>query len=345
MPQADRALCHCTAAYLCGHCDCDQCPACGQCSGGSCGACRCRHGLRLAPPPGPEVPHFERLAELYLGTHMTNWLWERDLEALLRGVTLFVSRVRLAKRVSRFPRARHPYCIDSGGFTELQRHGRWTLTPAAYIAEIRRYLSELGANLCRWVAPQDWMCEELIIYGGTGRRGALFHGTRDARGVKPGAPEQDLTTAVQIHQHRTVDNALELRSLAPDIPFICVLQGDRLEDYVHCEQLYAQAGIDLAAEPVVGIGSVCRRQGTEEIEEIARHFAGKGIRLHGFGVKTLGLASYADALVSADSMAWSEDGRYSAPLPGHTHRSCANCPHWAIRWHRRIVQQHLSPVA
>ncbi|WP_443067329.1 deazapurine DNA modification protein DpdA family protein [Streptomyces sp. NBC_01422] len=297
-----------------------------------------------APPPEPEGSRFERPAELYLGTHMTNWLWEHDLEALLRGVTLFVSRVRLSKRVSRFPRARHPYCIDSGGFTELQRHGRWTLTPAQYIEEVRRYLSELGADLCRWVAPQDWMCEELVIYGGAGRRGVLFHGTQEARGVGSSSLDQDLTAAVRIHQRLTVDNVLELRSLAPGIPFICVLQGSRLEDYVHCERLYAEAGIDLTAEPVVGIGSVCRRQGTTEIAEIARHFAAKGIRLHGFGVKTLGLASYADALVSADSMAWSEDGRYSAALPGHTHRSCANCPDWAIRWHRRIVQQHLSPA-
>ncbi|MGW2841924.1 deazapurine DNA modification protein DpdA family protein [Streptomyces sp. NPDC001493] len=306
--------------------------------GDACGPCPC-------PAHHGQAKGRERseLTEFYLGTHMVNWLWERDLFPLFQGVTFFVSRVRIATRVSRLLRALHPYCIDSGGFTELQRHGRWTLTAPEYVAEIRRYLAELGASSCRWVAPQDWMCERQVIFGGAGRRGVLFHGTQEARGVAPGAPEQDMTTAVRTHQRLTVDNALELRALAPDIPFILVLQGNTFEDYTHCAQLYTEAGIDLTAEPVVGLGSVCRRQGTSEIGRIARHFATKGVRLHGFGVKTLGLASYADALVSADSMAWSEDARYSAPLPGHTHRSCSSCPDWAVRWHRRIVRQHLAP--
>ncbi|MEV0112805.1 hypothetical protein AB0H77_06050 [Streptomyces sp. NPDC050844] len=81
---------------------------------------------------------------------------------------------------------------------------------------------------------------------------------------------------MRIHQRLTVDNLVELRRLAPEIKFIPVLQGSSLEDYVHCDQLYAQAGIDLAAEPVVGLGSVCRRQATSEIREIVEHFAGKG---------------------------------------------------------------------
>ncbi|MFJ8923901.1 hypothetical protein ACIREK_31040 [Streptomyces sp. NPDC102415] len=284
-------------------------------------------------------------AELYLGTHMPNWLWDKRFEALFRNVVFFISRVRLAGRVSPFPKALHPYCIDSGGFSELQRHGRWRSTPAEYVAEIRRFLAELGPELCRWVAPQDLMCEEIVIRGGIGQRGQVFHGTRELRGLKPGEPEQELGAAVRIHLRMTVDNLIELRRLAPEIKFIPVLQGNRLRDYQLCDDMYAAAGIDLAAEPVVGLGSVCRRQATSEIRQIVEYFAAKGYRLHGFGVKTLGLAQYADGLVSADSMAWSEDARRSAPLPGHTHKNCANCPDWAIRWHQRIVQQHLTPAA
>lgn len=352
------AACDCDTLLVCGHCACDRCEDCAACSGGGkCGLCPCemahllekveleRRERRAADRAAWGAMWNERLAELYLGTHMINWLWDPRFEAAFRDVVFFVSRVRLAPRVSPFPRALHRYCIDSGGFSELQQHGRWRSTPAEYVAEIRRFLAELGKDLCVWVAPQDWMCEEIVIRGGAGQRGQVFHGTREARDLKPGDAEQDLTAAVRIHQQKTVENLLELRRLAPEIPFIPVLQGNDLADYVHCAQLYADAGIVLAAEPVVGLGSVCRRQATDEIKEIAEHFHGQGLRLHGFGVKTLGLASYADALVSADSMAWSEDGRRSAPLPGHTHKNCANCPDWAIRWHRRIVQQHLTPAA
>ncbi|MFD7661268.1 hypothetical protein [Streptomyces sp. NPDC059788] len=277
---------------------------------------------------------------------MTNWLWDARLRALFGGVTFFVSRVRLAQRKSPVPQALHPYCIDSGGFTELQRRGRWTLTAEQYVAEIRRYLDGLGPDLCRWVAPQDWMCEDIVIRGGAGARGAVFHGTRQARGLQPDEAEEDLTMAVRIHQRLTVKNYLELTAMAPEVPFIAVLQGNTLADYQACDEMYAAAGIDLSQLPVVGLGSVCRRQATSEIREIVEHFAGKGYRLHGFGVKTLGLAQYAGDLTSADSMAWSEDARRSAPLPGHEtrHINCANCPDWAIRWHQRIVAQHLTPA-
>src|SRR5207247_6979053 len=66
-----------------------------------------------------------------------------------------------------------------------------------------------------------------------------------------------------------------------------------------------KAGVDLAREPPVGVGSVCRRQPTAEIEVVFHTLASLGLRLHGLGVKTGGLARYADCLGSADSLAWS----------------------------------------
>ncbi|MBQ1164751.1 hypothetical protein KBZ21_43000, partial [Streptomyces sp. A73] len=74
--------------------------------------------------------------------------------------------------------------------------------------------------------------------------------------------------AVRFHQQRTVDNLIELRTLAPDIPWMPVLQGWTLQHYLDCLARYTDAGIDLAAEPIVGLGSVCRRQATSEINEI-----------------------------------------------------------------------------
>lgn len=269
-----------------------------------------------------------------LGTHMENWLWKEDQR--FDDVTLFISRNRLARRVSPFPAARRDWVLDSGGFTELKNHGGWRITPEEYAAEVRRYRDQLGRLL--WAAPQDWMCEPWVIYGGIHDR-QRFAGTQEARGINPGEPD-DFAAAVRMHQEFTVQNYLELQRIAPDLPWIPVLQGWALEDYQRCAQMYADAGVDLAAAPVVGLGSVCRRQATEEIAEIVAHFHAQGLRLHGFGVKTDGLADYGDQLVSADSLAWSYGPRRrSERLTECTHRAktCANCATYALRWHRRIV--------
>lgn len=238
----------------------------------------------------------------YLGTHMPHWLGLTD-------VPLFVSHRRLA-RYRTLPQARGRWALDSGGFTELSMHGRWHTSARTYVAAVRRYRDEIGG--LDWAAPQDWMCEPFMV-------------------AKTG-----LTVAE--HQARTVDSVQELRALAPDLPFVPVLQGWDLDDYLHCIDLYATAGIDLTAEATVGLGSVCRRQSTTHIEDICATLAAQGIRLHGFGVKTTGLARYGRHLTSADSLAWSYNARRHPPMPGHTHRSCANCLDWALAWRHRVLR-------
>jgi hypothetical protein len=255
-------------------------------------------------------------ATFLLGTHQPGWLGRV-------GVPLFVSDVRL-RPYRTLPRAVAPWALDSGGFSEL-RHGRWTVTPEDYIARVRRYRDQIGR--LTWAAPQDWMCEDVIRHGGT-VRGVHYVGTH---------------RSVDDHLRLTVANLVQLRELAPDLPFIPVLQGYALADYEHCADLYAAAGIDLTSEPLVGLGSVCRRQATGEIHDITQALHQRGItRLHGFGVKTLGLARYGHLLTSADSMAWSDDARrHGNPLPGCTrHKNCANCPVYALRWRTKILTTH-----
>ncbi|MBQ1165703.1 hypothetical protein KBZ21_47770, partial [Streptomyces sp. A73] len=75
-------------------------------------------------------------------------------------------------------------------------------------------------------------------------------------------------------------------------PWMPVLQGWTLQHYLDCLAMYTDAGIDLAAEPRVGLGSVCRRPATSEINEIVATLHSHGLRLHGFGVKTQGLSDY-----------------------------------------------------
>ncbi|MFD1935135.1 hypothetical protein ACFSKW_27035 [Nonomuraea mangrovi] len=237
----------------------------------------------------------------YLGTHQPNWL------ARIPDVPLMLSHRRLAS-MRRLPIAVSRWALDSGGFTELSLHGGWTTDPVVYGIAVRRYQQEIG-NL-DWAAPQDWMCEPQMLRR-TGR-------------------------SVGEHQRLTVQNYLRLREQS--VPVIPVLQGWRLADYLHCVDLYGKAGVDLTAVPLVGVGSVCRRQHTGEIAEITSTLADQGLALHGFGVKTSGLGRYGDALASADSMAWSLRGRY---LPGCTpsHKSESNCLTFALTWRSRLLQE------
>lgn len=241
----------------------------------------------------------------YLGTHHPDWLGRPEFA----DVPLFISRNRLVGRKT-FPRAAGRWAMDSGGFTEISMHGRWRTGPGEFVAQVRRIIDGIG-RAPDFVAPQDWMCEPVML-------------------AKTG-----LTVAE--HQQRTVANLLELRQLAPEVPWMPVLQGWTLADYLRCADLYAAAGVDLVAEPIVGLGSVCRRQATSEIDGIVATLHGRGLRLHGFGVKTGGLADYGPELSSADSLAWSYDARRNPPLTGHTHKNCANCWEWALRWRRRVL--------
>jgi hypothetical protein len=237
----------------------------------------------------------------YLGTHETSWLERLD-------VPLFISHRRLAQR-RRLPVARCGWALDSGGFTELEQFGGWKTTVNEYVEATARYAEDIGH--LDWAAPMDWMCEPHML-------------------AKTGL-------SVREHQERTIANYLELRDHGPFIP---VLQGWTLADYERCIDLYGDAGVALADEPTVGVGSVCRRQSTAEIGRIMHTLHEAGICAHGFGVKKEGVARYGRYLTSADSMAWSYRARRSWPLPGCTHKSCANCSRFALRWRSEL----LAPV-
>jgi hypothetical protein len=133
--------------------------------------------------------------------------------------------------------------------------------------------------------------------------------------------------------------------MAPELPWAPVVQGWAWPDYDRHVEMYARYGIDLGAEPIVGVGSVCRRQDTLQAGAIFASLLRAGVRnLHGFGLKTDGLIDNAPLLTSADSTAWSEDARRSPPLPGHKHGAdgkgrCNNCPEYALIWRERVLEQ------
>lgn len=148
---------------------------------------------------------------------------------------------------------------------------------------------------------------------------------------------------------RTVDNFRELRSIAPDLPIVPVLQGFALDDYRRCADEYDRGGVSLEREPIVGLGSVCRRSGTEEavgiVLGVLQHVP--GVRLHGFGFKIEGLDIARSALASADSLAWSFRGRHVHDAD-HPHergaRSCANCMTFALAWRESLLSRRVRAV-
>jgi hypothetical protein len=152
------------------------------------------------PDPGPELT-------FYTGTHHPSWLWSGQV-----GFPLCVSYGTLRK-VRQPRRGRVPWILESRGFSELSQHGRWTIPAEDNVRDVARYDAVIGG--LQWAAPQDWMCEDAIIHGGTAGRVHCV-----ATGL-----------SVAEHQRRTVANFRELTSLWPHYsdrpcPFISVLQGD-----------------------------------------------------------------------------------------------------------------------
>ncbi|RLU82015.1 hypothetical protein CTZ27_31130 [Streptomyces griseocarneus] len=243
------------------------------------------------------------LPTFWLGVHRPHWLGRTD-------VPLFVSNRTLAG-LKTLPRALGPWALDSGGFTEITRYGAWRTSPRQYVALIRRYRDEVGRMA--WASQQDFMCEEQAL-----RMTGL---------------------TIDEHQDLTVANFLTLREMAPDLPIVPVVQGWLRPHYLRCVEKFLAAGVDLAKEPLVGVGSICRRPNTYVASWILEDLHAAGLRLHAFGYKKNGLAMSWPHVASADSMAWSKGGRYEHTCG--THKSEANCLDHALWW-RQDLLDHLA---
>lgn len=239
----------------------------------------------------------------YLGTNKASWMRRAT-------VPLFVSH-RTLRNLQTRKTARTDWCLDSGGFTELSLNGGWTISPDEYAWYVTRYKNGFGRM--QWASQQDWMCEDIMLKK-TGK--TVFE-----------------------HQTLTTQNFLDLHRIAPNLPFIPVIQGQTLDDYLRHIQMFADAGITLSDYETVGIGSVCRRQSTNEIVPIVQEITSRKISLHGFGMKTTGLKKVGHMMKSADSMAWSFAARvtnYKRPECTHTAPRCSDCLVYAQEWHAKI---------
>lgn len=219
------------------------------------------------------------LPALWLGAQEAAWCWNGRAHA-----RVMVSAKRL-RRVRTLRLATVPVFVDSGAFSEIAAHGRWTTSVHDYAAYIIHVDAALGG--IEHAGVQDWMCEAEML---------------ERTGL-----------TVEEHQRRSVASYLELRALAPAIPWVPTLQGHTLGEYLRCVQMFRDAGVHLGDVPLVGLGSVCRRDDPQEIADVVtgvRAELGARTRLHGYGVKSEAAVRACWDFASMDSMAWSDRGRH-----------------------------------
>jgi hypothetical protein len=260
--------------------------------------------LSEAEPPGSAG------IEYFLGAHRPQWLE-------LSTQSLFVSHRTLHGRRT-LPRARAPWALDSGGFSELSLYGQWKTTPQAYARAVRRYRDEIGQLV--FASQQDWMCE-------------------------PRVTAKTQRTVAQ-HQELTIDNYLELVRIAPEVPWMPVVQGWTSYEYSDHIEMWHARGVDLATLPRVGVGSICRRDNPVILHRILSDVRSHGLRIHAFGLKTEGLRRSGGHLASADSMAWSyaarRENRELGWLLQGRKTGLQNSLEFALEWFAERIQPMLD---
>jgi hypothetical protein len=165
---------------------------------------------------------------------------------------IILSACGLWKGKGRFRKKRldwNDWFLDSGGFTALNKWGDYPFSPDEYLSLIERDNPSIAASM-------DYPCEPDIS------RESLL--SNDDRIVA------------------TVQYAKYLTDRDPRV--VPVIQGYEIDEYHECIRLMKRAGVPLHR---VAIGSLCRRQRTQEIASLAWN-----LRLllpqssiHGFGIK------------------------------------------------------------
>ena len=168
------------------------------------------------------------------------------------------------------------WILDSGAFTRITT-GKGHMPVQKYAEHINRW-SRCG-NLLAAVS-QDYMCEPFVL---------------DKTGL-----------TVRDHQKLTIERYLQLLKLT-EVNIMPVLQGYAPHDYVDHIRQYGEY---LSEGMLVGLGSVCKRNGSPwEIRKILTGIKEirPDLRVHGFGIKykSLGYESILRQFYSTDSMAWS----------------------------------------
>lgn len=251
------------------------------------------------------------MTEFYAGAHHPGWLNTSPIPLFLSATTI----ARYRTTGDRWPirgTSGASWAGDSGAYaalmlaTDADGHP-WSLDYESFGGMWLRFAEEIGRRP-DFIAIQDWPCEPAVR-------------------IRTGM-------TVAEHQELTTGSYLQLAEGFPWLPWMPVLQGWTVDDYLRHVEVYRAAGVDLAECRRVGVGSVCRRGGQRGVASIIRALAALGLRLHGFGVSINALRLCGHLLASSDSQAWSATARRDrVRLQGCTHLGdCRNCPTWARKY-------------
>lgn len=166
--------------------------------------------------------------------------------------------------------------IDSGGFTAAKRWGQYPWSYAQYADWIRESSRDVDLDFC---AVMDYACEPTV--------------------------NRDILATNQARIEATIKNEARLKEVAPDLPWLPVLQGDNLTERAY--DLERRRELGQLPTDYAGIGSVCGR-GRNGAVETVRFYAWQlpGVKFHGFGMHIQALDDNETyfALKSWDSYGW-----------------------------------------
>lgn len=276
--------------------------------------------------PDPTDPG--RATTVYLGTGHTHHLNHSPVPLFISATALY----RYKGRGDRWPvtaTGKGGWALDSGAYTALamdtKRPHPWHFPLDEFGGMVLRMADDIG-RAPDFAAIPDMPCEPMV---------------RARTGF----------TSLQ-HAEFTVDAYCYLAEEFPWVEWLPVLQGWEPDEYEACERMYLERGVDLAGARRVGLGSICRRGSETEIAALVERFAGRGYRLHGFGVSIKGLRRIGHLLASTDSQAWSDTARKEhLMLPGCEHWSkpdkvtgarrltdCRNCFRYALAYREEMIE-------
>lgn len=176
----------------------------------------------------------------------------------------------------------HPHVqelfLDSGGFSFFYKSGDYEFKLYQYV----NLAYELEPD---YVAVMDYPCEPEV------------------------SRKKYKTNIERIHQ--TLDNALKLVDLAPELPWVMVVQGYTPAEYLWCLDLIKEREL---VTKTMAIGSLCVRKKIGEAWKVIKLVKAElpgWVRLHGFGVdlRFLRNRNIFHALYSTDTAAWKMNNR------------------------------------
>lgn len=216
---------------------------------------------------------FEDRPRFYFTTH------PRDAvrKSLLPGAyVLLVASAHWDAKNNRFKITRPPadhiagFCIDSGGFTAARKWGKYPWTYRQYVDFIREMSRDVPVQ---FAAVMDYAC----------------------------IPSNGKKSEINIDRIKaTIQNEIALRELAPDIPWLPILQGDNFEE--RSEDLELRRALNLLPTEYAGIGSLVGR-GIQAAIDTVQFYANElpGLKFHGFGIPIKALD---DPVVFATTKSW-----------------------------------------